>query len=528
LGGLSRSSRNYYDMQIRSNIKVFIFYLAFLLLVYSGAQAADEDSPEKKPTRSWQRNVTRDVITQPIDYGQALYWRLDNNGFAVKIPGYFIVFDYFNDIPTSQWEHGKLLESKEITRSLLTGVFEPEEFEGLFPNDIAVVVYSHLHSAEKTLRAAFNWRKHFKKILYIGPQEVYEVYRRVVSDEIKSTKNKGLEAAKEQFIEAEALSLFRVANPELPISFSGLTIMPYKPHDPVFEKIGEVQKGLEYVVKTDNRVNLYHSGALGCRVCIEESGILSVEKGPKVISSTTQKLDYCQNRLVKINGKRVDVCPGEEKRIGFALYVPKDFGGIGGISVWADGLPDARFPMAGTGITGRNSKLSVMESKFFGQAFEDPFGKYDIKAPEILGERLKIEKRYVKALENTDPRSVFHYEDEETLLLALQENLTYEQIRGRLEVRDQLHEIQSDLIMKSFREETLPPKLDWFPLTSIDVPRGYCHHFNKIIYYTGYTYGSYPNLWSSSSKVVRAYIDEEAKRKRKGRMKSKKRVNIQK
>ena len=290
------------DMQTRSNIKTFIFYLTFLLLVHSGAQAADEDPPEKKPTKSWQRNVIRDIITKPINHGEALYWRLDNNGFVVKIPDYFIIFDYFNDIPTSQWEGGKLLDGKELKRSLLTGVFEPEEFEDLFPDDIVVVVYSHLHPAKKTLRDAFDWSKHFKKIQYIGPKEVYEAYSRVVSDAIESAKMKGLEAVREEIIEEEiieeeifeeeALALFRVAKPELPISIGGLTVMPYAPHDPLAELIDEAQEGLEYVVETGNGVNLYHSGALGCFacICVGNIGTTSKEKITLVAYPQTNSL----------------------------------------------------------------------------------------------------------------------------------------------------------------------------------------------------------------------------------------------
>ena len=566
---------------LNNMIKRIFYCLAFLLLVHPGALAADKNLFKKEATGSWQRNVTRDIIAQPIDYGQALYWRLDNNGFAVKIPGYFIVFDYANDIPTGQWEFGKLLDGKELNRSLLTGVFEPEEFEDLFPNDIAVVVYSHLHPAEKTLRAAFDWSKQFKKIIYIGPQEVYELYRRVVSEKMESAKGKGLKAAEEQMvvsdeiesaetedpealeeqisdeepiteeeiIEEDALAMFRIAKPELPISISGLTVMPYKPHDPLAEVIGEVLEGLEYVVETDNGVNLYHSGALGCRVCLDESEFLSVRESPNVISVKTQNLVFCDKKIVKMNRKRVDICPGEEKRIGFALYVSKDFDGVGAITVWADGKPDSRFPMAGTGITQRTGKLVVMQEKFLGEASANPFGDYDIQAREILKQRLEVEKKYMENLKDTNPQSVFHYNDQDALFVALQGNTTYASQRGRLDVRDQLHEIQSDLVMKAFRDVTLPPKLDWFPLILTNeprgdcvytksglfmkafiegalplklgcfplampnLPRGYCHHFNRVIYFTGYVLGSYPELWRSSSKVVQAYVDEEERRR---------------
>ena len=110
-----------------------------------------------------------------------------------------------------------------------------------------------------------------------------------------------------------------------------------------------------------------------------------------------------------MNRKRVDICPGEEERIGFALYTDEDVEGAGAIALWADGELDTRFPREKTGITRTNNTLGAMRESFLERNVADPFREDDIEALKILKYRLKIEEEYEKELKQRDPRNIFRH-----------------------------------------------------------------------------------------------------------------------
>jgi hypothetical protein len=88
--------------------------LLFFVCVVSTGFAFTKDYPSGQFAE-----VVNKILKKPLGYGQALAWQLDYNGAAVFIPGNLLIFDYSCDKPVVD-------NGKELERSLLTGVIEPE------------------------------------------------------------------------------------------------------------------------------------------------------------------------------------------------------------------------------------------------------------------------------------------------------------------------------------------------------------------------------------------------------------------
>jgi len=263
-------------------------------------------SYENEPEETWHNRFVRDILKKPIPYRQATYCHLDYNGFAVKVAGAFMIFDYTNDEPCEQ-------PRDERVRSLITGVINLNEIK----DENVIVFISHEH-ASKMLNEMFGWRNKVKGIKYIIPEEIY--------------KEKISEGEEFESIKDDLDKLIKVAKPGKTFPVSGV-------HVSVLQR----PEGVEYIVETKNAVTIYHSGALACNDCIDlrvgHGFVEGAPKTPGIINAKTNKLGYKGGKLVSIDGTYVDevAVDGKPRRLSFAIYagLPSD----AGLHIWTTHSP---------------------------------------------------------------------------------------------------------------------------------------------------------------------------------------------
>lgn len=303
----------------------FIYFFSFIMLVTSAESSYSYT--KKRVNSKWQNQVVKEMFNDPLKYGEALLWHLDQNAFAVRVPGYLFVFDYMNDNPPEViWEYGRYLEGKDVTRSLITGVIEPKEIKDFLKSETVIVFYSHGHPAKSTMRSTFKWMEEFDNIRYVGPDEVYKDFERNVRTAVGKREISEEEREKEA---EELLDLFKIAEPDKAIIFNDLKIIPLKPDYPIDEKHGIEHLGIEYVVETQNGIGMYHVGSMTCGKCVNlEVGsgdkIVSGKNELKVFTPHTKRITYQDGKMITVDGKKVGDLPGEDERLSFVMWTMED------------------------------------------------------------------------------------------------------------------------------------------------------------------------------------------------------------
>lgn len=252
---------------------------------------------------TWHNRFVKDYIKKPIPYREATYCHLDYNGFAVKVPGVFMIFDYTNDEPCKQPRNERVL-------SLITGVINLDEIK----DENVIIFISHEHPAEM-LPEMFKWKDKVKDMRYVIPVDVYD-------------------GGLSEDLDEDINELIKVAKPGKTFSISGVNV-----------QVLSQSTGVEYIVETKNAVTIYHSGALACNECVDlhigHGFTEDVPKAQKVISAKTKKLRYEGGKLVSMDDTQVDEMTDEAKprRLGFAVYA----GSISdaGLHIWTTHSPTA-------------------------------------------------------------------------------------------------------------------------------------------------------------------------------------------
>jgi hypothetical protein len=268
--------------------------------------------------------VAGSILREPIPYGRAQCWQLDRNSFAIKVPKSLMIFDYHNDRPAQQWSKwakgSRKLPEKELRRSLLSGVIEPDEIK----NENVVVFFSHAHPAE-LLPKALTWREKIENIYYILPEDIYKTYE----SDIARIRQEEMSEEKDAFKKKkDILDSIKIAKPSKTFTINGIIVKVLEPQYFINPRKKTKYPGVEFLIKTRNGVTIYHSGSFTCHKCMEEesSDTQFYTKAPKVISKDTKKLRFQDGRLVTIDEEQVDRVGEVDEidrkhgRLGLALY----------------------------------------------------------------------------------------------------------------------------------------------------------------------------------------------------------------
>ena len=401
-----------------------------------------------------------------------------------------------NNPPASIYEYDGKVSGSDVERSLLTGTIETEEIKDLLEDDIVIVLYSHEHSAEKTLRESFKWREKFKKIFYIGPEKVYKQYERLVN----STVNK-LEISEEERekIREELFNLFKTAEPGKAITIRGTKVISLKPYYPMDEVHGIEHQGIEYVVETLNGVGMYHVGSMTCSLCTDlevGDGLIHPNGKPlRVITPQTKKITYQDGKMITIDGKKINTLAGEERKLSFAIWTMEDVNPAF-ISIWA------------TYVTPYYYASLVFKSGFATTSDRTKLGRITKKTKVYENEPLEevLTKMYppdgVKWLTATTPEE----QEEEIRKARAAENKEWglkleEELRTlqcNVQMMDYIVDLHNGKILKYYNFGMGSfPACEWHGVQSDEGrERGFSSHFNKSSYFLGYS-GDYPIFWLS-------------------------------
>ncbi|MFH1837165.1 MAG: hypothetical protein ABH862_03525 [Candidatus Omnitrophota bacterium] len=491
-----------YLSPIKENMSKLIpkyFFICSLILILGGMGICDLYAyASSGPKRSWQNKAVEEMFGETIEYGQALYWHLDYNSFAVRIPGSFFIFDYINNNPPeSILEYYGPVSEGDVERSLLTGTIDPEEITDLLQNDIVIVLYSHEHPAEKTLSKSFKWREKFRKIMYIGPKEVYKQFERLVDAVVEKQE---ISEEERETMREEMLDLFKIAEPGKAIDIRGNKVIPLKPYYPMDEVHGIEHRGIEYVVETQNGIGMYHVGSMTCYLCTDlevgDGMIHPSGKELRVITPQTKKITYQDGKIITIDGKKINTLAGEERKLSFAMWTMED-ADPACISIWATYVTPYHYPTllfkSGFATSSDMSKLGriTKRSKVY---INEPLEQVLMKLyPQTDGiqwitsttpEEQEKELRKSMAEENKDWG------------LKLEEELRTLQCNGQM--MDYIVDLHNGKILKYYNFGMGSfPACGWHGVQSDDNRvRGFSTHFNKGSYFLGYM-RDFPIFWLS-------------------------------